>query len=104
MSQNTPPVRKISVSLPDEVVRYLDEISHLAGVSRSAFLSAVLVRSLPAVRNSAFDAFQASAVDLDSIGADEVKKRYRSASKAIVDEYLASLDGELQHDLFKEAK
>jgi hypothetical protein len=77
-------------------------ISHLVGISRSAFLSAVLVKSLPLVRDATIEACRTTEKlnAVDGIDAGEAVRRYRATSKAIIDDFLASLDGELQRDLF----
>lgn len=96
--------RKISVSLPSNIVDDLDLLAHLAGVSRSGFLSAVLVKSLPAVKDATISLCEAISEDVSKGGFDgssaDVVKRYRSASKGIVDSFIASLDDEVQHDMF----
>ena len=94
-------VRKISVSLPAELVNDLNYISHALGVSRSAFLSASLAQSLPMLRETV----QGIGVDLvnSDLSDADVIRRYRSNSKAQIDSMLKSISGsmgELQGDLF----
>lgn len=90
--------KKISVSLPIDVFNDLDGLASLSGLSRSALLSAILSNVLPDVRDSVLSI--AHSVDSDASG----YRRYRSSSKALIDGYVSSLRGELQHDLFKETK
>ena len=90
--------KKISVSLPVEVFNDLDQLAHLSGVSRSALLSAILSSVLPDVRDSVVSI--ARSVEAGASG----YRRYRSSSKALIDGYVSSLRGELQHDLFDETK
>ena len=93
--------RKISVSLPSEVVDDLDLIAHLSNTSRSAFLSAVLVKSLPLIKDGVISLCEAVSAGSEGVSDDVVVKRYRSASRDVIDSFLASLDEEIQHDLFK---
>lgn len=97
-------VRKISVSLPSDLVNDLDIVSKALGVSRSAILSSVLVPSVSPMKEIILqlgvDSLDASVSDAD------VVKRYRDGSKAHVDSLLKSLSdalgGEVQGELFND--
>jgi len=91
--------KKISVSLPVDVFKDLDGLAYLSGVSRSALLSAILSNVLPPLREKAISL----GVECND-GSPGLSRRYSSASKALIDSYVSSLRGELQHDLFKETK
>jgi hypothetical protein len=91
--------KKISVSLPIEVFNDLDALAHFSGVSRSALLSAILANVLPDVRDSVVSL--SHTFDPASSGA---YRRYRTSSKDLIDSYVSSLRGELQHDLFQKTK
>lgn len=89
-------VRRLTVSLPKEVVSNLDYISTTIGMSRSAFLSALLSESLPPL------------VPLVQVVASGVKdgdlKRYRGSATSSIDETVSRLVSGievLQDDLFK---
>jgi len=89
-------VRRLTVSLPKEVVSNLDYISSTIGMSRSAFLSALLSESLPPL------------VPLVQITAECARegdqKRYRGAATSAIDATVSRLVSGievLQNDLFK---
>jgi hypothetical protein len=42
------PVRKIAISVPDEVVRHVDRAAKRAGLTRSGFITALLTRAAAA--------------------------------------------------------
>lgn len=87
--------QRITISLPNKVVDDLNFISKTAGMSRSAFLSALLTESLPPM------------IPLVQIAASGSKdgdsRRYRGAAIEFIDaaiSRLASGSEALQDDLF----
>jgi len=95
-------VRKISLSLPPDVVANLDTLSSSMGLSRSAFLSALLTESLPPMITTL-----SSISDLiDEIEGSDVspavaQQRYNAGSKDAINAFLRSVVGGVQDDLFK---
>lgn len=94
--------RKISVSLPDSLVTDLDAISRALGVSRSAFISACLMPTIPLMRGAVRE-LELHAIE-NASDYDDLIKRYRSSSKGHIDDLIkrlsSALDGEVQGDLF----
>lgn len=93
-------VRKVSLSLPPSVVDDMDYISSLMGLSRSAFASALLSDSLPALRVT-LDNVVALKSEAETDGSAESLQRYNSDSKDAIDAYLRGIIGGVQDDLFK---
>jgi metal-responsive CopG/Arc/MetJ family transcriptional regulator len=95
-------VKKVTVSLPPEILTDLDHISGLVGLSRSAFLSSILAQSLPEIK-ATVDALaeivtKATAEsDSDPVGAQQ---RYNSHSKKAIDDFILKLTSGGQDDLF----
>jgi hypothetical protein len=91
-------VRKVSLSLPPAVVDDLDALSSTMGLSRSAFLSALLAESLPPLRATmdTVVALKDGVVD----GDDSSLQRYNAGSKDAIDSFLRGVIGGVQDDLF----
>lgn len=88
------PVKRVTVSLPPDVLSMLDEVAKLLLLSRSAFLSGFLRESLPMALTMAKAAHE-------SVDGDPAVRRYRDSSKADIDDLikrLTTLGG--QDDLF----
>lgn len=95
--------RKISVSLPDSLVVDMDAISYALGISRSAFISACLMPTIPPMRKVVRQV-EIQVIDESTDNYDDLIKRYRSGSKSHIDDLIkrlsGALDGEVQGDLF----
>ena len=88
------PVQRVTVSLPPDVVRMLDDLSGLLQVSRSAFLSGFLAESLPLALSMAKAAHEA-------VEGDSATRRYRDSSKSDIDGLIKKLTSlGVQDDLF----
>lgn len=74
--------RRVSVTLPGEVVDMLDTLSQASGVSRSAFLSSLLTASLPPMFQMVLDAADPS---------PDSQRRFRGGSISYVESQLAEL-------------
>lgn len=87
---------RVTVSLPQSVVDDLDYISKTAGISRSAFLSALLSETLPPL---------IPLVQVASSGSSEAdSRRYRGAAVTFINDAVSRLTTgaeALQDDLFK---
>lgn len=88
-------MKRITLSLPDEVVDMLDYVSRRLGVSRSALVAEVL----PELFAPSLSVLQTLPEDRDPTG-DDVK-RFRGASVALVRERLESFL-RLGDDLFSQ--
>jgi metal-responsive CopG/Arc/MetJ family transcriptional regulator len=86
-------LRKISVSLPDELVKNLDYLATRTGTSRSAIISEFLTEAAEHTRKLL------ELVPPSPTAADVV--RMRGESEAVVRERLASLQG-IANDLFSQ--
>lgn len=87
--------QRITLSLPAEVVANLDFISKTAGMSRSAFVSALLAGTLPSI---------VPLVQIAASSKDGDTRRYRGAAVAFIDDAVSRLvagSEALQDDLFK---
>jgi len=90
----SPPVKRVTVSLPPDVVDMLDSLSGLLQLSRSAFLSGFLSESLPMALNMAKAAHGAPEGDSSA-------RSYRASSKGDIDELIKKLTSlGVQDDLF----
>ena len=76
-------VKKVTVSLPPDVLADLDHVAAVVGLSRSAFLSSLLGQSLPQTR-AAVDALA----------------RYNAQSRDAIDSFMKKLISGGQDDLF----
>ncbi len=94
--------RKISVSLPADIVEGLDSLSSTMGVSRSAFLSGLLVHYLPIANDKLL--LLDTRINYDPSANEGVVRRYRSDAKDAIDGLMDSLQLEIQHDLFNSEK
>lgn len=86
------PVKRVTVSLPPDVLELLDGVSKALGVSRSAFLSSLLRDALPLLGATVMAA--AEHVEGSS------SRRYRESSKEEIDALIKALTSGAQHDLF----
>jgi len=97
MSNNTT-VRKVTFSIPSRMVDDLDFVSGVLGLSRSAFVSALLSQQLP-------DMVNLCDVDVGTSDGGRSAKRYRGDSIAAIDimlrEFKAGFREEVQGELYK---
>lgn len=94
-----PSVKRITVSLPPEVLEQLDLVAKAMGLSRSAFLSGLLGQTLPPICSLA------SVTPPD--GSEGSSRRYRGELVSHINSMISGLQDELrdlegQDDLFKE--
>ena len=87
--------RKITVSLPDDVVANLDYISKKMRISRSALLSSLLVSSLPGLVEIV-DCLPDAGVELT--GSDA--RRLRGVSGKVIGDEISRLISGGQDDMF----
>lgn len=92
-------VRRVTVSLPPLTLEQLDFVASQLGVSRSAFISALLGQLLPPLVP------MAHLVKSSREGSEAESKRYRGEFASVLNEQVRKLNSgyeELQDDLFKE--
>lgn len=92
-------VRRVTVSLPPLTLNQLDFVAAQLGVSRSAFISALLGDILPPLVP------MAKLVKASQEGSEADSKRYRGEFASTLDDMVKKLNagyGELQDDMFKE--
>ena len=88
--------RRISLSLPDDLIGQLDFVSDRMGLSRSALVSALLSQGLPTM----VDMLKAVPANPDDATPSE-RRRFRGiAAKSIANEIEDLLTGESQNDFF----
>jgi len=87
------PVKRVTVSLPPDVVEMLDDVSSVLGMSRSAFLSGLLRDSLPLLGATV----KAAAEHVEG----SPSRRYRDSSRDEIQELIKGLTSGAQNDLFK---